>query len=124
MNKQKTYLEDIGINFCPQCNHELEYDAVCPNCFFDLEVKEKTYLELCAERGWNPSLEEATEYCPHCESEVTVPFYCEDPNFKSKCPNCGKRLMICSECINTYGCDWDDPKYGKKGCCKFNKGGN
>ena len=35
---KKVYCEDIGINNCPNCNHELEYDAICPKCFYDLEI--------------------------------------------------------------------------------------
>lgn len=43
---------------------------------------------------------EATETCPHCETEV------ETTKHITECPNCGKVLVACSMCTMEYanGC--------------------
>ena len=37
-----------------------------------------------------------TEWCPHCESEIEMTWNVEDRGYKSFCPACGNRLMLCS----------------------------
>ncbi len=41
------------------------------------------------------------EWCPHCDTEVEIPATMDGHT----CPACGKRLLPCSHCRETY------PKY-------------
>ena len=52
------------------------------------------------------------ETCPECENEVYIRRDPEDPTFSVVCPHCGKKLMLCSLCIDTYG-----DCYTKNGKC-------
>lgn len=56
---------------------------------------------------------EVTEYCPHCDREVTVQWDVNEDGYQIYCPNCGKIIMLCSMCDARDGaiCDWT-----KKGC--------
>ena len=63
-----------------------------------------------------------TEYCPHCDTEVSVKWNVFEDGHSIYCPKCGKRLMLCSECPAREGelvCDWhkDD-----KPCCAWDYG--
>ena len=66
-----------------------------------------------------------TELCPHCETEVEMNWDVKIHGYKAYCPFCGKRLMLCDECLHPDG-EFED------GCdyctgtdtCKHNKGGN
>lgn len=53
-----------------------------------------------------------TEVCPHCEIEQTVCWDVERDGYAIYCPNCGKRIMLCSMCDRSRGCDWNE----KSGC--------
>ncbi len=51
-----------------------------------------------------------TEWCPHCESEIEMTWNVEDRGYKSFCPACGNRLMLCDECQHSeqrQPCDFD-----------------
>ena len=51
-----------------------------------------------------------TEYCSCCEHEATIQWKTKTDGFKSYCPYCGERLMLCSECLEDSdggNCDWD-----------------
>ena len=53
---------------------------------------------------------EVTEWCPHCESEITMTWDVESMGYKAFCPVCGERLMLCDECRHTEEptpCDYD-----------------
>ncbi len=54
---------------------------------------------------------EVTEVCPHCESEITMTWDVASRGYKAFCPVCGKRLMLCDECLHAEGsggyCDYD-----------------
>ena len=41
---------------------------------------------------------EVTEWCPHCESEITMTWDVQSMGYKAFCPVCGERLMLCDEC--------------------------
>ena len=41
---------------------------------------------------------EVTEWCPHCESEITMTWDVESMGYKAFCPVCGERLMLCDMC--------------------------
>lgn len=51
-----------------------------------------------------------TEYCPHCENEIEMRWDTNLQGFKAFCPVCGKRLMLCNECLHT----------GDTGNCDYN----
>lgn len=63
-----------------------------------------------------------TEYCPECETEVTMQWDVKALGYKAFCPHCGKRLMLCSECRHRkdggfmYDCDYDS----ETDSCRFN----
>lgn len=42
-----------------------------------------------------------TEWCPHCESEIELVWDVGDRGYKAFCPVCGKRLMLCNECMHS-----------------------
>lgn len=51
-----------------------------------------------------------TELCPHCQSEIEMQWNTDTDGFKAFCPVCGKRLMLCDECLHSEtvgGCDYD-----------------
>lgn len=62
---------------------------------------------------------EVTEFCPHCESEITITWDTETYGYKAYCPVCGGRLMLCSACHDdTNGsCDYN----GETDTCRFNQ---
>lgn len=67
------------------------------------EVEERTYT--------------VTEFCPHCETEVSMRWNTDTQGFKAFCPSCGQRLMLCDECHQIGGgCDYDS----ETDSCKFN----
>lgn len=39
-----------------------------------------------------------TEVCPHCEAEVEMRWNVAADGYKTFCPHCGKRLMLCDAC--------------------------
>lgn len=63
---------------------------------------------------------EVTEFCPHCEREITMTWDTDTDGFKAFCPHCGKRLMLCDECRHCTNapafCDYDSKTDG----CQFN----
>ena len=54
------------------------------------------------------------EFCPHCETEVSMEWDVETYGYKAYCPYCGKRLMLCSECGGD--CDYENDR------CRYNGG--
>lgn len=62
---------------------------------------------------------EVTEFCPHCEREITIIWDTETYGYKAYCPVCGGRLMLCSACHDdTNGsCDYN----GETDTCRFNQ---
>lgn len=83
------------------------------------ELLRKAYLEEISPRTYI-----ITETCPHCENEVEMFWNMDERGFKAFCPVCGKRLMLCDECLHTgkgqcdYNNDTDscrhNPAAGKK----------
>lgn len=43
---------------------------------------------------------EVTEACPHCGAEITMTWDTDAQGFEVFCPSCGKRLMLCDECLH------------------------
>lgn len=64
------------------------------------------------------SAESIIEVCPHCENEIEMQWDINKRVYKAFCPVCGKRLMLCSECMNSGagGCDYNS----KNDSCRFN----
>lgn len=50
-----------------------------------------------------------TEVCPHCDCENTIEWNVVEKGYQAYCPNCGKILMLCSQCmLDTQDCSWDE----------------
>lgn len=63
-----------------------------------------------------------TETCPHCENEIVMRWDTDKQGFKAFCPVCGKRLMLCDECMHKTGECINDCDYNSiTDTCKFNK---
>ena len=65
-----------------------------------------------------PTTGEVTEYCPACETEVTLYWDIRRDGLKSYCPVCGERLMPCSMCPEHRRCDYDSDTES----CFYNRG--
>lgn len=66
---------------------------------------------------------EVTEVCPWCDKEITMTWNTDARGYKAFCPVCGKRLMLCDECMHSEdysGCDYDSATDS----CKRNKKGD
>lgn len=62
------------------------------------------------------------EVCPHCMNEIEMTRDTDQRGFEAFCPVCGKRLMLCDECMHledSRGCDYDS----KNDCCRFSRKG-
>lgn len=66
---------------------------------------------------------EVVETCPHCDSEVIMKWNTDAMGFKAFCPVCGKRLMLCDECMHRTGELVDDCDFcSRTDTCRFNSG--
>lgn len=89
-----------------------------------MEIASKKSAEVRMQDEPEPRTYIVTETCPHCESEIEMVWNTEERGFKAFCPVCGKRLMLCDECLHTgkgrcdYSNDTDSCRYnpaaGKK----------
>ena len=62
---------------------------------------------------------ETTEVCPYCEAEVTLNHNISD-GYKTVCPECGNRLMLCDLCQHRDG-EIDENGYIISQCdCDYN----
>lgn len=55
------------------------------------------------------------EYCSFCNTENEIRWDVETEGYEAFCPHCGKKMMICSECLRASDnelqtCDWFDGK--------------
>lgn len=66
------------------------------------------------------------ETCPHCGYETEMMWSVKADGFKAFCPKCGKRLMLCDECLHRENgeCINDCDYCSMTDSCKFNKEGN
>lgn len=65
------------------------------------------------------------EVCPHCETEVEMKWIVKAHGYKAYCPYCGKRLMLCDECLHPNGEFSDNCDYcSGTDTCRFNKKGD
>lgn len=50
-----------------------------------------------------------TEYCPHCNEEITLEWDVTEHGYQAFCARCGRKLMLCSECLYKEDlCDWSE----------------
>lgn len=57
------------------------------------------------------------ELCPGCDGMVAVKMDWNQPDLETVCPDCGRKLMICTAC-----CDWNNRcDWTKKGGCHMDK---
>lgn len=55
-----------------------------------------------------------TEFCPHCNEEITMEWDVKENGYQAFCARCGWKLMLCSECLCEEDiCDWSE----RKGFC-------
>lgn len=63
-----------------------------------------------------------TEMCPNCDTEVEMVWDTEKFGYRAFCPHCGKRLMLCDECLHSGGVYDDNCDYcTKTDSCRFNR---
>lgn len=69
---------------------------------------------------WISNATDATEVCPHCESETTVKDWNPRKGYIYTCAGCGRKAFLCSECMYAddnpfHKCDWEEiERNGKK----------
>lgn len=51
--------------------------------------------EIVVERGGQPKV---VELCPHCDNEARLDVDAEKIGYRTKCPHCGKALLLCDAC--------------------------
>ena len=74
-------------------------------------------------QDWWPAQDfEEVEYCAECETEAYLKWDIRTQGFRTTCPNCGAKLMLCDACMHRWGdfkddCDWCDTG------CKFDWNG-
>lgn len=54
---------------------------------------------------------ECVETCPHCGEEVEINWCAKENGYEVYCPYCGKKIMLCDECMHSNDnieqkCDW------------------
>lgn len=62
---------------------------------------------------------ETTEVCPHCEAEVILKHNISD-GYKTVCPECGNRLMLCDLCQHRDGLPDENGYVISQGDCDYN----
>ncbi len=85
--------------------------------FYDSEI-----TDMSAELVKDDRTYKVIEVCPHCMNEIEMTWDTDQRGFKAFCPVCGKRLMLCDECMHLEdgrGCDYDS----KNDCCRFSRKG-
>lgn len=88
---------------CPVCSARVVGQPdKCPNC------ESRVFPENEADH--EEADHEVTEWCPHCEHEVTVQWNIDDDGMQIYCPYCGKPIMLCSYCDVRDGgkCNWKE----------------
>ena len=84
------------------------------------ELEELLSRENTPEITRSPRDNDVTEYCPHCDREITVLWDVEQNGYQIYCPNCGETIMLCSMCDREpcdwteNGCKYSDDRYGKR----------
>lgn len=98
---------------------DIDSDDSCIDVNFSM-IEEPIYS---ARNNSIPDSHEVVEVCPHCDAEVVMNWDVKQYGFKAFCPHCGKRLMLCDECMHRTGECIDDCDYcSTTDTCRFNKG--
>lgn len=107
--EQKGWLGEQAAVLAPSCTEETPegilqiLDAVDELAgLFGKDLKADPEEEL------EEHTEEVTEWCPHCETEVTLQWDIAEDGYKAFCPYCGNRLMLCAYCPRVEQCDYDE----------------
>ena len=83
--------------------------------FYDSEITDMTAELVKDDRTYK-----VIEVCPHCMNEIEMTWDTDQRGFEAFCPVCGKRLMLCDECMHLEDgrdCDYDS----KNDCCRFSR---
>lgn len=61
------------------------------------------------------------EYCPFCDSDIEMTWDVPADGYEAFCPHCGKKLMLCDECLHSEDntgqrCDFTEGEDGKGHC--------
>lgn len=67
-------------------------------------------------------MREVVEVCPHCDNENVFANWRPQEGFVKQCQNCGRSIMLCSECphsLNNGICDWHHD--GKFAVCSMGR---
>lgn len=69
-----------------------------------------THVKTEQDTGYN-----FDEYCPRCDTDVSIVIDADDDRtYSVTCPNCGRKLMLCTLC------HWDDWDAGLGDRCDWN----
>ncbi len=74
--------------------------------YYDSEITDMTAELIKDDRTYT-----VTEVCPNCMNEIEMTWDTDTRGFEAFCPVCGKRLMLCDECMHLEegkGCDYDN----------------
>ena len=70
-----------------------------------MEEREQSKTQESSE----PKVNRITEFCPHCNEEITMEWDIKENGYQAFCARCGWKLMICSECLYEEDlCDWSE----------------
>lgn len=72
----------------------------------------------------NKNIHECVEVCPHCMGENILQLDPETENYEAECQHCGKKIMLCDECLHAEDntaqkCDWTE----EGGCFRKSRDG-
>lgn len=74
-----------------------------------------TYLKKMEQKE-SKRINVATEWCPTCENEVEINGWnVKEDGYRTYCPYCGHKLMLCDECMHTN--DYHGDCKGEDGLC-------
>lgn len=113
-HEQKCWLEEQYI-LTPSCEGEMPESILqILDTVEELAGLFGKDLKAVPEEELEEHTEEVTEYCPHCETEVTLQWDIARDGYKAFCPYCGNRLMLCAYCPRTEQCDYDEESDSQK----------
>ena len=102
----------------------------CPKCSATWEERNGTDRKMSGAENTVKLMDElaekqkpktVTEFCSECDREITTEWDVETDGYKTYCPSCGNRLMLCDECQHRKGYYHDDCDYdGSTDTCRFN----
>ena len=107
--EQKDWLEEQVAVLAPSCTEGTPEGILdILHCVEELAGILGRDLKAEPEEELEEHTEEVTEWCPHCETEVTLQWDIARDGYKAFCPYCGNRLMLCAYCPRVEQCDYDE----------------